>query len=416
MGLMYIDDIRPGMKLSQDIRDQNGRFLLGKGLTIQDKHLRIFKIWGVSQVSIQGAGEQEDNEGRDEPAQDSQAMLRAKSRILKRFSGHDPESRLSRQLVDIFTMQACNDPENYNAQDLSGAEAVQGGQPLQSDCKPADPEARLGDDVNLVSLPEIFFLIQDAIKDPRTSSRHIGEIVSKDQALAAKLLKLVNSPFYGFPSKIDTISRAVTILGTRQLSSLALGLSAISRFKDIDPGILDMESFWKHNIACAIGAKTLAGLCKLPNSEMYFVCGLLHDLGRLVMLHYYPDNYLMVLNKARSSNIRLSKAEKMFFRHDHATLGGRLVKKWRLPLRIEEAIRYHDKPALSRFRTETTMVHMANILANGCRIGTSGEALIPVPDEQCWQDTRLELSTLQQTVRLTLAQVDNIYRLLFERA
>ncbi|MFO7727804.1 MAG: HDOD domain-containing protein [Desulfonatronovibrio sp.] len=411
MGLMHIDYIRPGMVLREDIRDNNGRFLLGKGLAVQDKHLRIFKIWGVSQANIQGAGGQEEEPARHDP----EALKKIRENILSRFQDYHPDSLLCRTLVDVFTLYSSDDAFEQADTYGSGQNDFQEYDPGKKDRKLADPESRLGDDVRLGSLPEIFFLIQEAIKDPRTSSKHIGDIISKDQALAAKLLKLVNSAFYGFPSRIETISRAVTIIGTRQLSALALGLSALSRFGNISPEIMNMELFWKHSIACAIGAKTLASHCKLPNSELFFVCGLLHDIGKLVMLSYYPGEYLQVLSMARQNRVTLARAERSFFKQDHAVLGANLLKKWKLPLRVESVIRYHEKPAVSRFPLEATMVHMANILAIGSRIGSGGEALIPAPDEKSWLNSRLDSAVLQQTVKLTLAQVDNIYRLLFSR-
>ncbi|MFP4111134.1 MAG: HDOD domain-containing protein, partial [Desulfonatronovibrio sp.] len=407
-----VDDIRPGMVLCEDIRDSNGRFLLGKGLTVQEKHLRVFKIWGVSQANIQGEGNREEDKAT---RHDPEALKKIRKKILNRFQDYNPDSLLCRTLVDVFTLYSDDDAHEQADDYCSGQNDFQEQQPGRKDRRLADPESRIGNDVRLVSLPEIFFLIQEAIKDPRTSSKHIGDIISKDQALAAKLLKLVNSAFYGFPSRIDTISRAVTIIGTRQLSSLALGISALSRFENISPEIMDMESFWKHSIACAIGAKTLANHCKLPNSELFFVCGLLHDIGKLIMLSYYPGEYLQVLSMARQKRIALARAEKSYFKNDHAVLGANLLKKWKLPLRVESGVRYHERPAVSRFPMEATMVHMANILAVGSGIGSGGEAVIPAPDEQSWLNSRLDSGVLQQTVKLTMAQVDNIYRLLFNR-
>ncbi|MFW6005480.1 MAG: HDOD domain-containing protein, partial [Desulfonatronovibrionaceae bacterium] len=239
------------------------------------------------------------------------------------------------------------------------------------------------------------------------------DIISKDQALTANLLRLVNSAFYGFPSRIDTISRAVTIIGTRQLSTLALGLSVISRFRNIPPEVMDMESFWKHSIACAIGARTLAGLARLQGSESFFVCGLLHDLGKLIMLDRHPSTYQKVLSWARHHQVRLARAEKQFFCHDHTYFGGYILKTWKLPLKIEQAVRYHDNPSRARFQTEAALVNMANILATGCLLGNAGEIIIPAPDAEIWQRCGLDSSALYECSRLMSAQVDNIYNLIF---
>ncbi|WP_045215816.1 HDOD domain-containing protein [Desulfonatronovibrio magnus] len=408
MGLVNVEDIKPGMVLKEDIRDHHGRFLLGSDLTIEEKHLRIFKIWGISQVNVHESQEQESS-GRYDP----DTLKNIRDDILLKFPEYNPGNRLHKTLLKIFTVSRCATsddpikpiPENLKTDKLP---------PEPSSL--ADACAKIKDEVQLMSLPRIFFLIQEAIKDPRTSSRHIGDIISKDQALTAKLLKLVNSAFYGFPSRIDTISRAVTIIGTRQLSTLALGLSVISRFKNISPDLMNMESFWKHSIACAIAAKTLAGLRKFPNAESFFVCGLLHDIGKLVMISYYPEEYRFALQTSMNNKLRLSRAEKIYFKNHHSTVGALMAKTWKLPLKIEQAIRYHDTPSRSQFQSETTLVHMANILTIGCDIGCAGETLIPTPDINAWEKTAISLDNLNPALRFTRSQVDNIYRLLFADA
>ncbi len=411
MGLMYLENIKPGMVLAEDIRDYNGRFLLGKGLAIQEKHLRIFKIWGISQADIQGV---DDQEGFASSATDPQALEQSRKMVLSRFPGFDPRDSLCKTLLNIFILFQCNAlaSEEKSSNKAYTSETADPDLP-GSTGRLVNPVAKITDDVKLYSLPKIFFLIQEAIRDPRMSSKHIGGIISKDQALTAKLLKLVNSAFYGFPSKIDTISRAVTIIGTRQLSTLALGLSVISRFKNISSDILDMESFWKHSIACAIGAKTLAGYRNLPNTESFFVCGLLHDVGLLVMLTYFPDECRQVILTAHDQKIKLVEAEKRFFTHDHAFLGAVLAEKWKLPMTIEQSIRYHEKPSKAGFNLEATLVHIANIISIGCRIGSCGSEMIPEPDRESWQKTHLDLAVLKQTARLMASQMENIYRLLF---
>lgn len=410
MGLTNINQIKPGMVLDDDIRDHHGRFLLGKDLTIESKHLRILKIWGINQAYIKN-DDLEDSE--DHEQFDVETLNRAQKIVHDRIFWSNKTSKINKNLLEIFVNSTCQ--KLSNGQKNFGFTTDQQEPDDHNEEALINTETRLQNDTELISVPRIFFLIREAIKDPRTSARHIADIISKDQALAAKLLRLVNSAFYGFPSKIDTISRAVTIIGTRQLSSLALGLSTLSRFKNISPDVMNMESFWKHSIACAIGAKTLAGYRKLPNSESFFICGLLHDLGKLIMLNYYPREYLNSLLWARKNKSSLSRAEKIFFVHDHASLGAKLAKKWQLPLKIEQTILCHERPSNSSFPVEATMVHTANILANGCFIGSGGESTIPEMDIDSWEKVHLETNILNQTARLMRSQVDNIYQLLFHQ-
>ncbi|MFN2267345.1 MAG: HDOD domain-containing protein, partial [Desulfonatronovibrio sp.] len=319
MGVIHIDNIKPGMVLDDDIRDHHGRFLLGKDLAIESKHLRILKIWGINQADIKN-DDLKDSNGDEQF--DMETINQAQEIVYNRIYWSNKTITINKNLLEIFINSVCQ--KLNKGQKNFGFSTDE--QPIMVPNKKdlINTESKLKDDAELISVPRIFFLIREAIKDPRTSAKHIADIISKDQALAAKLLRLVNSAFYGFPSKIDTISRAVTIIGTRQLSSLALGLSTLSRFKNISPEVMDMESFWKHSISCAIGAKTLAGYRKLPNTESFFICGLLHDLGKLIMLNYYPREYLNSLLWANKNKFSLTRAEKDFFVHDHATLGAKL--------------------------------------------------------------------------------------------
>ena len=130
-----------------------------------------------------------------------------------------------------------------------------------------DPSSLVGEDTQLASLPNIFMEITDVLSDPRSSAINIANVISKDPSLSAKLLKIVNSAFYNFPSRIDTISRAVMIIGSKQLSALALGTSIIRIFQDIPSDLVNMKSFWEHSLACGIGARMIASYKNIHNTE-----------------------------------------------------------------------------------------------------------------------------------------------------
>ncbi|RQD74396.1 HDOD domain-containing protein [Desulfonatronospira sp. MSAO_Bac3] len=412
MGRILVDDIKPGMVLDDDVRDFNGRFLLGKGLSVQEKHLRIFKIWGVSEVTVQGDGAEQD----DEPEEFSREERRkAASQILERFPHYDPQHKVSRKLLEIFILWKCRYPGGFYTSD-AWHEALDNHTPPseRNRGEPVDPSVIIRDETRMPSLPDIFFQIQEAIQDPRTSARHLADIISKDQGLTSRLLKLVNSAFYGFPSQIDTISRAVAILGTRQLSMLAMGVTVLSGFKSISPDIIDMKGFWKHSLACAIGAKTLAQYRHLSNTESIFICGLLHDIGRLLMLRYFPRETLWSMHLAATEKLELARAEKKFFRQDHAQLGAAIMKNWKLPLKLEQSIRHHNSPGKSSFPIETTLVNMANVLSSGCLMGFSGEYMIPAPDLESWDALNLDPAVLLQTAKLMQSQADNLFQLFFD--
>ena len=142
---------------------------------------------------------------------------------------------------------------------------------------------------DLPSLPAIFNEVNEAVDDPRSSMGDIAEIISSDISLSARILRLVNSAFFGFPSRIDTISHAVTIIGTQQLRDLVLATAVIDLFRGIPSELVDMRSFWQHSISCGIASRILSSYHREANIEHFFVAGLLHDLGRLILYIKIPD-------------------------------------------------------------------------------------------------------------------------------
>jgi HD-like signal output (HDOD) protein len=149
--------------------------------------------------------------------------------------------------------------------------------------QPITLEWLVSETATVYSLPLFYEKLTAIINHPRCSIDDIANIITEDQGLTARLLKLANSPMFGYFSKIDTIGKAVTIIGTEQLRDLALAMSVIEIFKNIPKEMFDMESFWQHSIACGIVARSLATYRRETNVERYFAAGILHDVGQLVM-------------------------------------------------------------------------------------------------------------------------------------
>lgn len=250
------------------------------------------------------------------------------------------------------------------------------------------------------SPPMIFMQINEAINNPRSSIIDIARLISEDQGLTAHLLKLANSPLYGFPSRIETINQAIAILGTQQIRDLALAASVLKLFEGIPKELIDMESFWCHSISCGLIARILSTYRKEPNVERFFVAGIMHDIGRLIMYTRIPELSYESLLKSKSSGELLYKVEREIIGFDHATVGGFLLKEWRLPLSLEEMVRFHHNPLQAmRFPVETSVVHVADIIAHAMQLGSSGESFIPPLDAKAWERIELSPSILSPTLK-----------------
>jgi putative nucleotidyltransferase with HDIG domain len=253
--------------------------------------------------------------------------------------------------------------------------------------------------VKISTLPMIYNRLREAINNPRSSLKEIANIISEDQGLAARLLKLANSPFYGFPAKIEKINQAITLIGTQQLTELALGTTVMRLFKDIPKSLVDMESFWHHSIACGVLARILATYRREPNIERFFVSGIMHDIGRLIIYTKKPDTSRESLLHCKKSQELLYKVERKAMRFDHTDVGGALLEQWKIPISIVEMVTYHHNPLQAmRFPVDTAIVHVADIIANATQLGSSGERLVPPLDVKAWERIELPTSILSSTL------------------
>ncbi len=249
-------------------------------------------------------------------------------------------------------------------------------------------------------LPTVYFKVDEAINDPCKSNHHLSLIINEDTVLAAKLLRIANSALFNFPSKIDTISRAITVIGTQQLRDMVLSCSVIKTFNHLPADLVDMDSFWRHSMATAVAARLLATYCKEPNVERYFVAGLLHDIGQLVLFGEIPQEICKVIQKSVTMQMLLQDAESEMLGMTHGVVGGLLMKAWQLPKCLEESVTYHHNPldSQSPFK-EVAIVHVADLITTALQFGRSGEFYPAVLDDTAWNSLGLSANVIPLVVQ-----------------
>ena len=227
---------------------------------------------------------------------------------------------------------------------------------------------------NIPSLPDVFYRFREAVDDPDTSFDEMGEIVSSDPGLTVRLLKIVNSPFYGFSSQVETIPHAISIIGSSHLNDLVLSTCIIERFKNISPKAIDMRLFWEHSIATGLSAKIIARFLDMLNFEGIFVGNLQHDIGRLIICLYTPEKFSEIFLKAKTEEISLLEAEKKILGFSHEKVGEELLRRWQLPKIHQETVGYHHNPVeVPLFDKEAAVVNVANDMSKSMTLGSSGE-------------------------------------------
>jgi putative nucleotidyltransferase with HDIG domain len=249
----------------------------------------------------------------------------------------------------------------------------------------------------LATLPDIYLRLSDVVNNPRSSAADVGRVIADDPGLTARLLKLVNSAMYGFPSRIESVSEAIGIVGTAQLQDLALATAVIRAFADMPGSLVSMESFWRHSVACAVSARLLAARRGEPNVERHFVAGLLHDIGRPILYLQMPEDSSRALDRSRRSGEPLFREEYQVFGFDHTHVGGALLQAWRLPHSLHEAVLHHHAPHNARrYPIEAAVVHVADLLANALELGSSGEHGVPPLESAAWDRLQLPVSFIPE--------------------
>lgn len=253
------------------------------------------------------------------------------------------------------------------------------------------PQELVRSAVRLASLPTIYLRLTEVANDANAPSSEIARVIAEDTALAARLLRLVNSAFFGFQHRIDTVSQAINVIGTNQLLELALGSSVMRAFEGIPRDRVDMDGFWQHSVATAIGARTIAQRRRAPNAERQFVAGLLHDVGRLIMFLEAPDEMATAMDAAIERDQLLVAAERDVFGYDHADVGRALLAAWKMPAALQAVVGGHHAPeSAGDHAAEAATVHLADIVAHALALGTSGERVVPPLNVLSW--ARLDLT------------------------
>ncbi|MEM7234539.1 MAG: HDOD domain-containing protein [Planctomycetota bacterium] len=193
---------------------------------------------------------------------------------------------------------------------------------------------------SLPSLPKAVERLME-LSAADATPREFAELIQADHGLTAKVLKLVNSAFFGLPEPISALHHAAALLGTKTLKSLVMSVSIMKLFKSGCPGF-DPAQYWRHSVAVAVAAHRI-GLDHRPGLEDHlYVAGLLHDTGTAVLAEHMANDYSAALQRHRESQRPLLEIEQEFFHSTHAEVGHRLVKRWQLPEEVSEAIRCHE--------------------------------------------------------------------------
>jgi len=279
------------------------------------------------------------------------------------------------------------------------------------------PEQIVKKVTRLATFPEVAFRISELISDENSNAQDIGALIAPDPALSAALLRIANSAMYSIGGTINSVDRAVTVVGLREVRDLAFGLSANSTFQGIPNDLVTVEDFWKHSLYCAAAAQSIGRYARVCPGESLFTAGLLHDIGQLVMYSQCPalSEKCLALSLDENDGLSPHLSERKIFGFDHTDVGAELARQWRLPETLRDCIKYHHDPFSCDNPSDAMLVvHVANSIAVLAELDSYNLDEAPPFDSRSLDVLGIKPAILCETMAETRESVSELLRILVD--
>jgi HD-like signal output (HDOD) protein len=285
------------------------------------------------------------------------------------------------------------------------------------------PESLLKKLGDIPSIPSVVYELSRIINDPMSSTKDVEEIMSQDIGLTTKVLKLANSAYYAIPGGVSTLARAIAFIGFDTIHQLVVSASIIETLDTKGPSNFDINEFWKHSLATAITAETIAKFIKHPSPSELFTAGLVHDIGKVALFLIAPDVFLEVVDRAKKLQLSFLEVEIASGLTPHTELGKSLAEKWRLPRLFSLAALYHHdyeietRANLSAESNQVIdIVVLSNLLVHALKFGNSGHEKINGAPTRLLQRLRIhpqsEMPSLLKNIKMQIEQGSDFIRML----
>ncbi len=247
------------------------------------------------------------------------------------------------------------------------------------------------------ALPDVYVKVKQAFDNPSVSVEYIANAIRLDQALTLSILRLANSPFFGFRNKISSISQAVMLIGLREIYSIVLSISVMGLFpasKDKSETLFPLRAFWEHSLGVAVAARCIAKKLRYANPEELFVAGLIHDIGKVIEKMYLPNEFLKVCETCKEQQTMFYHAERDIIGFTHTEIGALLAEQWAFPPILYNIVAYHHQPSLIqdvKLNEAVTIVHVADALTRALGIGWSGDPYVPYLDPAIFAHLKIDI-------------------------
>jgi len=268
--------------------------------------------------------------------------------------------------------------------------------------------------VDLIPLPKAYIRIRQLVHDPDSSANDVAQVIQNDPAMTGRVLRIANSAYMALVTKVDTIPRAVQVLGLNQVHDLALAMSAVTALQDIPSPIFDIHDFWRRSIYCAVVSKILSERLRRREGDRAFVSGLLHDIGHLVLAYRETETLRDALEQARAGGHDVVHEERARFGFDYAEVTAALLKRWDLPDSILDPVAFHTRPSTYKgnMYIEVAILHVASVISRAAMWRAEGDDPVPEFDMMSMQVVHLREDDVDDIMKEADSQVVEAIQLL----
>jgi HD-like signal output (HDOD) protein len=243
----------------------------------------------------------------------------------------------------------------------------------------------------LPTLPDMLTKINRLMMNPKTSAKEVAQVISSDPSITARVLRVVNSSFYGFPNRISTITHAIVILGFNTVKSIVLSSSIFEVFRKEEGGSeFDRNEFWRHSVGVGAAARAIGKRTGFDATEELFIAGLVHDVGKIILDQHLHDVFADVLAIVEQRDCLFYDAEMEVLGVTHADIGKWLFEKWNLSPGILACTSFHHNPTLAADNADAVaIIHLADVICKAIGFGKSGDDKVPLISEHAWNELGL---------------------------
>jgi HD-like signal output (HDOD) protein len=264
---------------------------------------------------------------------------------------------------------------------------------------------------SIPSLPEVVSQVVRLVNDPLSTAEQIQNIMTKDAAMAAKILRMVNSVYFGLAEPVHDLQQAIVVLGFKTVRSVALSIAVINLFQQQDANF-NMKAFWTHGAVMACICRLLAVKAKVGDPERAFIVGLIKDIGMLILVQHAPEECRAIVAVAREFRLPVNKAARKVLTTDHAEIGAWLCRQWQLEDAIVDAVQQQNDLATAQEPRLVAVLQFAEYLCGLKKIRFAGQCEEPILDQAVWQHLGVDKTALVEVLSVINDEVDNARTLL----